>query len=555
VFTWFVFYRGARRNETHVRREWLAQRLVEEQAEKLKSSSSVATAFHAVAGTWCEGVVFLSSDLYAVHADGSLDTFIGRSMQNQHFPSLLDPSDQERFTTTLEAASSSKTLQSVPVSLSVDHGKVQAQVVVVDTGVDMPRYIIGLHSIERHLLCSVATGTTRSDPPQGRVDLDDDVASSGADAIASLPSTTGTGNVFADLRALRFDADEDHDVARGQLEEIVQMGTREHWLVAKTDIKISPDRVLGKGGFGVVTMATLRGVPVAAKVPRGAFSLKSFKFFRSVANELRVHRQIRHPNIVAFLGALINPEKFDIALFFELINGGSLQEYARSPMSYHAALKVAINIAAALRYLHQLQPPIVHSDLKPPNILVEAPAGQLPTAKVADMGLSQILTRHSKLLGGTQRWMAPEMRLGDATRVYPSADVFSFGLLMLFVAKSAGKSLPHEGQNGRADVPQEDASYLDQTTLLAKCTRLCSDCTTVEPESRPTMEESQLELLCFLPSEPALLVPYGSSILGMMVCSTTWDEARSKLFPDASQPEPDVAIQQPLAEEKSSTNN
>ena len=67
-----------------------------------------------------------------------------------------------------------------------------------------------------------------------------------------------------------------------------------------------------------------------------------------------------------------------------------------------------IDVCSALVYMHSRSPPVVHGDLKSGNILMQRD-GPLVHAKVLDFGLSRILARNARALGGTLRYMAPEV--------------------------------------------------------------------------------------------------------------------------------------------------
>jgi serine/threonine protein kinase len=95
-----------------------------------------------------------------------------------------------------------------------------------------------------------------------------------------------------------------------------------------------------------------------------------------------------------------------------------------------------LGVASALRYMHSRYPAVVHGDLKDSNVFVQTGAGHCrgscpPIAKLLDFGLSRVLTKHAKPLGGTPRWAAPEIFSGLPPST--AADVFSFGLLVYFI--------------------------------------------------------------------------------------------------------------------------
>ena len=84
---------------------------------------------------------------------------------------------------------------------------------------------------------------------------------------------------------------------------------------------------------------------------------------------------------------------------------------------------MAFDAAKGMQYLHSRQPPIIHRDLKSPNLLVDAHWH----VKVSDFGLSRTLHEQeqpttSSLGGaGNPRWLAPEVRAGTLAHCLPTA--------------------------------------------------------------------------------------------------------------------------------------
>jgi len=76
----------------------------------------------------------------------------------------------------------------------------------------------------------------------------------------------------------------------------------------------------------------------------------------------------------------------------------------------------------------------VHADLKDSNIIV-ANVNGFPIPKLLDFGLSRLLTKHAKPIGGSLEFMAPEVARNRSPPTC-AADVFSFGRLAYFVVTS-----------------------------------------------------------------------------------------------------------------------
>eukprot|EP00971_Amphidinium_carterae_P270046 5357412-Amphidinium_carterae.1 len=154
-----------------------------------------------------------------------------------------------------------------------------------------------------------------------------------------------------------------------------------------------------------------------------------------LVNELRVLRHLRHPHIVLFFGACINPGTGELMLVFEWVRGQSLDRFIGKPPDDPdtcSRYQILMEICCALRYLHAQDPLIVHGDLKASNVLIEN-WKEGPRAKLIDFGLSRLMSqRPTAPLGGSLHWVAPEVVQDPTMQPSPNADTFSFGRLAFF---------------------------------------------------------------------------------------------------------------------------
>jgi serine/threonine protein kinase len=113
---------------------------------------------------------------------------------------------------------------------------------------------------------------------------------------------------------------------------------------------------------------------------------------------------IRHPNIVMFLGACIKAPRYAIVL--ECCDGGTLWGLLQNhkiPLEWTERIRLALEIAKAMNYLHDREKPIVHRDLKSLNILLDSNR----RVKLADFGWTKGLQNYMTSKIGTYQWMAP----------------------------------------------------------------------------------------------------------------------------------------------------
>jgi serine/threonine protein kinase len=101
-------------------------------------------------------------------------------------------------------------------------------------------------------------------------------------------------------------------------------------------------------------------------------------------------------------------------------------------------VKFAQDIASGMVYLHQLQPKVIHFDLKSMNVLIDNEG----TAKLSDFGLSKVKLETITLTNavGTPQWCSPELLKKEM--VNEKTDVYSFAMVMY---EMVANKIPFDG--------------------------------------------------------------------------------------------------------------
>ncbi|KAK7247042.1 hypothetical protein RIF29_41918 [Crotalaria pallida] len=269
----------------------------------------------------------------------------------------------------------------------------------------------------------------------------------------------------------------------------------------------SEDRILGRGGFGIVYKGELPdGTQIAVKrMESVAMGTKGLNEFQA---EIAVLSKVRHRHLVALLGYCINGN--ERILVYEYMPQGSLtqhlfewRELGYAPLTWKQRVVVALDVARGVEYLHSLaQQSFIHRDLKPSNILL----GDDMKGKVADFGLVKnapdgkysVETR----LAGTFGYLAPEY--AATGRVTTKVDVYAFGVVLMELItgrKALDDNMPDERAHlvswfrrvliNKENIPKAIDQILnpDEETMesIYKVAELAGHCTAREPYQRPDM--------------------------------------------------------------------
>jgi serine/threonine protein kinase len=208
---------------------------------------------------------------------------------------------------------------------------------------------------------------------------------------------------------------------------------------------------LGQGGMGVVFLAedTQLARRAAVKVMRPEMASYDPRSYERFLREARAAAAIKHPNVVTVYQ--VGEENGTPFLAMELLRGSTLSDYlAKNPApSVGSACRLGREIAEGLAAAHAQG--LVHRDIKPGNIWLEAPNGRV---KLLDFGLARSADPDGPgpdrltgtgLVVGTPGYMSPEQARGKS--LDERTDLFSLGVVMYLVC--TGQE-PFHGPNATA---------------------------------------------------------------------------------------------------------
>ena len=235
--------------------------------------------------------------------------------------------------------------------------------------------------------------------------------------------------------------------------------------------------VLGSGSYGEVSEVEWCSTVCAAKRLHDIF-LRTLspaeldKMINDFDKECQIWSGLKHPNIVQFLGNYYSAnsrvpmsvlEKMDTSLRHYL------EDHSKEDFLLPDKVSILRQVSQGLCYLHDHNPPLVHRDLTPNNILLNE---WTFLTKLTDFGITRAinlskLTRYSSVKG-TIAFMSPEA-LDVPPRYTEKLDVFSFGncITTTLIHEWPNPSHPTTFNSGKMIVRTEYERRMHQIDLMS----------------------------------------------------------------------------------------
>ena len=259
-----------------------------------------------------------------------------------------------------------------------------------------------------------------------------------------------------------------------------------------TEVKLSNE--IGAGAYGKVFQAEYYGSHCVAKEfsstlkPALEVSTRGTqKVKENLLKKCQRILQLRHPNIVQFLGVHYKPSSPTIPLLMmEMMDSNLnllLKDYSNIPI--YAKLSVLLDVSLGLKFLHSQKPSVVHCHLSSHNILLTPSL----RAKISDVGMALIIPEKSlKQFIKATCFTAPEISKTTATGSKisnPSVDIFSYGAIMLHTIT---QQCPEPKKQPVSKVSQYQ-TYIDKILDEKELALLALQCLDDLSEKRPTIHE------------------------------------------------------------------
>ena len=254
------------------------------------------------------------------------------------------------------------------------------------------------------------------------------------------------------------------------------------WKVTYKEVTLTKQE-LGRGGWGVVWIGEFRGQKVAVKQMHQ--SIVSAHFLQLLNREINIMAQLRHPNLLQFIGAILDHPSGNPMIITEIMDislRGAYEKKQLSPVPVSICLSIMRDVAVGLNYLHCLPDPIIHRDVSSANVLLESKGPGKWKTKISDFGSAKFARSAVTKAAGAEVYSAPEALQAviefEEEKQTPKMDVYSYGILLCEVVTC---QFP-ERQIFRGMLQQVRTQSQPLYELVACCIKK-------DPQDRPTMKQ------------------------------------------------------------------
>jgi len=256
-------------------------------------------------------------------------------------------------------------------------------------------------------------------------------------------------------------------------------------------------KLVGVGSYGEVYEGRCRGLDVAIKISKS----RSPEDDTAFQKEIDINSQLRHPNIVLFIGACCTPGT-PMQLITELLDSNleMLLSNRHRQLSLSQRLKLSFDCISGINWIHLVHPyPLIHRDIRCSNFLVDDSL----RVKLCDFGLSVFKTGEPNTVKisaddiHSPTYMAPEVFNGvnfdEKSDIYSFAIVFWEVLTRSEAYSDLTKVYPEPKQLLKAvcdtSNPLRPALSALSSGVTSSTKELLTSCWDPDPKRRPSAED------------------------------------------------------------------
>ncbi|KAI3645799.1 hypothetical protein MP228_008727 [Amoeboaphelidium protococcarum] len=278
----------------------------------------------------------------------------------------------------------------------------------------------------------------------------------------------------------------------------------------KSTVQFTKGKLLGEGGFAkCYEVWDQNGTRFAAKVvPK--VSLKSEKSKQKLFTEIKIHQNLKHPNIVKF--KQVFEDSSNVYMILELCENKTFVEMIkkRRKLLEAEARYYMKQLLDALTYLHQKR--VIHRDLKLGNLFL---SGSMDI-KVGDFGLATIVKydgERKKTICGTPNYIAPEILFDREHGHSFEVDLWSIGVILYTFLVGKPPFQTKDVKEIYRNIRENNYVYPEGCGISAMSKNLISSLLSSKPSDRPTIQEIfdhpwfQLNIPKHIPASALLTVP------------------------------------------------
>lgn len=267
--------------------------------------------------------------------------------------------------------------------------------------------------------------------------------------------------------------------------------------------------------------------PIAVKLLRAELATNPQVVDRFV-RERHLLRSIQHPAVVRLRELVVDGD--DVGLVMDLVPGSDLRRHLSGvrTLAPATATEIVARISDALAAAHAVG--VVHSDVKPANILVPSDGSSV---RLVDFGVARLTRRTEEPMPsyGTPEYAAPEVIKGSAPM--PASDVYALGIVGFELLVGV---TPYHADNVQEILQRHvRAEPIWPDTIPSNLRWVLGRCLAADPTQRPSAQVLATQLRACLPDlvgRPAAAVPPpGTRLFRLRTPSAPATEAAAAIEP------------------------